>query len=74
MTDVSVIDLLRSYTGPRGLTVALLFITAALVRLPAVVLAVAVHLLERTSARLLTTCNTIPPQPDRAVRRGGDQT
>lgn len=74
MADVSVIDLLRSYTGPRGLAVALLFVLAALVRLPAVVLAVAVHLLERTSARLLATCNSIPPQPDGAVRRrGGDQ-
>lgn len=74
MTDVSVIDLLRAYSGPRGLAVALLFVLAALIRLPAVILAVSVHLLERCSARLLATCNAIPPQPPRAVRRrGGDQ-
>ncbi len=72
--DLSVIDLLRAYSGPRGLAVALLFVLAALVRLPAVVLAVAVHVLERCSARLLAACNAIPPQPpDRPVRRGGDQ-
>lgn len=71
--DLSVIDLLRAYSGPRGLAVALLFVLAALIRLPAVVLAVAVHVLERCSARLLAACNSIPPQPDRPVRRGGDQ-
>lgn len=72
----SVIELLRAYTAPRGLLVALLFVLAALVRVPSVLLAVAVHLLERSSARLVACCESIPAQPAHSRRdqhRGGAQ-
>ncbi|CAM00462.1 hypothetical protein A8924_1528 [Saccharopolyspora erythraea NRRL 2338] len=65
MSQGGVIDLLREYTFPRGALVALLFSVAVLLRLPAVGLAVAVHLLERTTDRLMAVINRIPAQPVR---------
>lgn len=65
------LDILRAYTGPRGLAVALLFVLAALIRIPTVLLTVVVHVLERTASRLLSWANEIPPQPQpRRVRPG----
>lgn len=64
-----VIDLLRDYTFPRGFVVALLFSVAVLLRLPAVGLAVAVHLLERTTDRLMAVITRISPQPARYRRK-----
>jgi len=60
---MSVIDILRQYTAPRGLAVAVLFVLAALVRIPTVLLAVVVHALERCAQRLLNIAHTVPPQP-----------
>ena len=70
-TVPSILDVLRQYTALRGLAVALLFVLSALVKIPAVLAVVAVHLLERTAARLLSWANQIPPQPKPTARAGG---
>lgn len=66
---MSVIDILRQYTAPRGIAVATLFVLAALVRIPTVLLAVVVHALERCATRLLNIAHAIPPQPRKTPRR-----
>lgn len=58
-----VLDILRAYTGPRGALVAAVFVVAALIRIPTVLLTVVVFLLERAATRLLAWANEIPPQP-----------
>lgn len=66
---MNVIDILRQYTAPRGLAVASLFVLAALVRIPTVLLAVVVHALERCAQRLLDIAHAVPPQPRKTARR-----
>jgi len=66
---MTVIDILRQYTAPRGLAVAGLFVLAALARIPTVLLAVVVHALERCAQRLLNIAHAIPPQPRKTPRR-----
>lgn len=69
MSQTSVLDILRGYTAPRGALVAVLFVLSALLRVPTVLVIVAVHLLERSSERLLMWANRIPPQPARTRTR-----
>lgn len=65
----TIIDILRRYTGPRALALALLFIGAALVRIPTVLIAVVLHLCERGSDQLIAWAESIPPQPSRRRTR-----
>ncbi len=60
-------DYLRGYTAPRALLVGTLFITAVLCRIPAVVLAVGVHVLDRCADRLMAWISQLPPAPARHV-------
>ena len=48
---------------------ALLFIGAALVRIPTVLIAVVLHLCERGSDQLIAWAESIPPQPSRRRTR-----
>ncbi len=60
-------DYLRGYTAPRALLAGLLFITAVLLRVPAVVLAIGVHVLDRSADRLMGWISALPPTPARFV-------
>ncbi|PRW62130.1 hypothetical protein [Actinopolyspora mortivallis] len=62
-------DYLRGYTAPRALLVGTLFLLAVACRLPAVVLAIAVHVLDRLSDQLLTATAAIPAVPTRVMPR-----
>lgn len=56
-------DYLRGYTAPRAVLVGALFVLAVACRMPAVLLAVAVHVLDRCAERLLAAVSQIPPAP-----------
>ena len=60
-------DYLRRYTAPRALLAGLLFITAVLLRIPAMVLAIGVHVLDRSADRLMGWISAFPPAPTRFV-------
>lgn len=65
-------DYLRGYTAPRALLIGVLFLAAVLFRVPAVALAMGVHVLDRVADRLLSWIAVIPPAPVRVVTtRGG---
>ncbi|GAA2778238.1 hypothetical protein [Saccharopolyspora taberi] len=64
-------DYLRDYTAPRAVLVGVLFLTAVLFRMPAVVLAMVVHVLDRGADRLLAVAGQVPPAPVRTVTRRG---
>ncbi|MER5389900.1 hypothetical protein [Saccharopolyspora sp. NPDC002686] len=58
-------DYLRDYTAPRAVLVGVMFVAAVLLRMPAVLLAIAVHILDRCAERLMTWIAQIPPVPTR---------
>lgn len=60
-------DYLRGYTAPRALLVGVLFALAVAFRIPAVVIAVAVHVLDRCADRLLAWISTLPRTPARTA-------
>ncbi len=60
-------DYLRGYTAPRALLAGLLFIAAVVCRIPAVVLAIGVQVLDRCADRLLCWVQSIPPAPIRVA-------
>ncbi|GAA4613037.1 hypothetical protein [Saccharopolyspora hordei] len=60
-------DYVRDYTAPRALLVGAMFVLAVALRMPAVLLAIAVHVLDRCSDRLMTWIDRIPPAPTRVV-------
>jgi hypothetical protein len=60
-------DYLRSYTAPRALLIGVLFMVATSFRVPAVALALAVHVLDRCADRLLGWIAQVPPAPIRVV-------
>lgn len=60
-------DYLRGYTAPRAVVVGVLFVLAVFCRVPAVVLAIAVHVCDRTAEGLLGVIARIPPAPIRTV-------
>jgi hypothetical protein len=61
-------DYLRGYTAPRAFLVGVLFALAVAFRIPAVVIAVAVHVLDRCADRLLEWISTLPRTPVRAAK------
>ncbi|GAA4890943.1 hypothetical protein [Saccharopolyspora cebuensis] len=63
----STLDYLRGFTAPRAVLVGALFTVAVLARIPAVVLALGVHVLDRAAERLLGWIACIPPVPVRTV-------
>lgn len=62
-------DYLRGYTAPRALLVGALFVLAVTCRVPAVVVAVAVQVLDRCADRLMSVADRVPPAPIPTVTR-----
>ncbi|KAA5829559.1 hypothetical protein F1721_24905 [Saccharopolyspora hirsuta] len=66
-------DYVRDYTAPRAVLVGAMFVVAVVLRMPAVVLAIAVHALDRGSDRLMAWIDRIPPVPARMATVATDR-